>query len=88
MSILSTIFGKSTKGILPVCDVDIKRYIGTWYEIARFPHSFEKGLENVTATYNFRNDEKIEVINSGLKNGVKKIANGVAFYYGKARLHQ
>ena len=60
------IFGRksqnSTKDIASVCDVNILKYIGSWYEIARFPHVFEKGLENVTATYNLKSDGKIEVI--------------------------
>jgi len=71
--------GKSTKDILPICNIDLKRYLGTWYEIARLPNSFEKGLENITATYNLRSDGKIEVINSGIKNGKKEIAKGVAW---------
>ena len=71
--------GKSTKDILPICNIDPKRYLGTWYEIARLPNSFEKGLENITATYNLRSDGKIEVINAGIKNGQKKIAKGIAW---------
>ncbi len=57
MGFFSNLFGKSTKDIERICDVDINRYIGTWYEIARFPHPFEKDLEYVTATYNLLNDE-------------------------------
>ena len=45
-----------------VPEVDLKRYMGTWYEIARFPHSFEKNLAGVTATYTLRGDGKIEVL--------------------------
>lgn len=78
MGIFNSIFGKSTKDILPICDVDIKRYLGTWYEVARFPHPFEKDLEFVTATYNLLSDERIEVINSGVKKGNKKTIKGVA----------
>lgn len=48
-------------------NVDINRYTGKWYEIARFPHPFEKGLVGVTATYNLKSDNSIEVINSGYK---------------------
>lgn len=47
--------------------VDLNKYLGTWYEIARFPHSFEKGLVGVTANYSFRKDGKIRVINKGYK---------------------
>ncbi|PKM90981.1 MAG: hypothetical protein CVU87_00240 [Firmicutes bacterium HGW-Firmicutes-12] len=79
MGIFSSIFGRSTKHIIPICNVDLKRYLGTWYEIARFPHPFEKDLENVTATYNLRSDGRIEVINSGFKNGMKKVVKGVAW---------
>jgi len=48
-------------------DLDINRYLGKWYEIARFDHSFERGLVGVTATYSFRKDGKIKVVNSGFK---------------------
>ncbi len=64
-----------------VSDFDIQRYIGTWYEMARFPHRFEKDLTAVTATYTLRSDGKIDVLNKGYKgspDGEKSIANGVA----------
>ena len=47
--------------------LDVEKYLGTWYEIARFPHSFEKGLVGVTATYSLRKDGKIRVVNQGFK---------------------
>lgn len=50
-----------------VKQLDLNRYLGTWYEIARFPHSFEKDLVGVTATYSLRGDGKITVINQGHK---------------------
>ena len=50
-----------------VKELDLDRYLGTWYEIARFPHSFEKNLVGVTATYSLREDGKIEVLNQGYK---------------------
>lgn len=52
-----------------VKDLDLKQYIGKWYEIARFDNSFEKGLQGVTAEYSFRKDGKIRVKNCGLKGG-------------------
>lgn len=64
-----------------VKELDLNRYLGTWYEIARFPHSFEKDLVGVTATYSLKPNGKIEVINKGyLKtlNGNEKIAKGKA----------
>lgn len=45
--------------------LEIEKYLGQWYEIARFDHSFEKGLVGVTANYSFRKDGKIKVVNSG-----------------------
>lgn len=47
--------------------LDLEKYLGTWYEIARFPHSFEKDLVGVTATYSLRKDGKIRVVNQGYK---------------------
>jgi apolipoprotein D and lipocalin family protein len=49
--------------------VDLKRYVGVWYEIARLPNRFEKNCAaNITATYTQRSDGKIEVINQCQKN--------------------
>ena len=62
----------------PVKSLDLSRYLGTWYEIARFDHSFERGMDNVTAEYLLREDGKIDVINSGWKNGKFKVAEGKA----------
>lgn len=64
-----------------VKDFDIERYLGTWYEIARYDHKFERGLVGVTATYSFRDDGKIKVLNSGFKeslNGKRSDAIGKA----------
>ena len=67
--------------------LDLNRYLGTWYEIARFPHSFEKNLVGVTATYSMRDDGKIRVINQGYKNsldGELSVAEGKAKIPDKA----
>lgn len=64
-----------------VTGVDLNRYLGKWYEIARFDHSFERGLVGVTATYSLRPDGKIKVLNEGYKNdlnGKHKVAVGKA----------
>lgn len=64
-----------------VKQVNLNRYMGTWYEIARFDHSFERGLVGVTATYTLLPNNKIEVINKGHKNtlsGKEKVAKGKA----------
>lgn len=62
----------------PVRSFDLSEYLGTWYEIARFDHSFERGMEGVVAEYLLRDDGKVDVINSGWKNGIYKVANGKA----------
>ncbi len=49
--------------IKSVQTVDLNRYIGSWYEIARYEHKFEKDCKNVTATYSIKENDKIEVIN-------------------------
>jgi apolipoprotein D and lipocalin family protein len=62
--------------------VDVKRYMGTWYEIAKFPQRFQKGLVGVTATYSPLPNGKVRVINSGYKedfNGKLKTAKGKAW---------
>lgn len=52
-------------GIEPVDNFELNRYLGKWYEIARLDHSFERGLEAVSAEYSLRDDGGIRVINSG-----------------------
>lgn len=64
-----------------VKDFDISRYLGKWYEIARYDHFFERGLVGVTADYSLRSDGKIKVVNVGYKDslaGKKSVATGKA----------
>jgi lipocalin len=64
-----------------VKNVDLSKYLGTWYEIARYDHSFERGLVGVSATYSLRPDGKIDVLNQGHKHHLKgklKKAHGKA----------
>jgi len=58
--------------------LDIPRFMGKWYEIARYEHSFEKGMTHVTAEYSLKPDGKIQVINKGIKNGKAKEIVGKA----------
>lgn len=58
--------------------IDLNRFLGKWYEIARFDHSFERGMQKVTAEYSLMPDGKIKVINSGYKNGKFKESVGKA----------
>jgi len=59
--------------------VDINAYLGTWYEIARYEHFFEKGCSNVSATYTLDTDGDIKVLNSCQKDGELTTARGVAY---------
>ena len=60
----------------PLAAFDLNRYLGEWYEIARFDHSFERGVERAKAKYSLKDDGTIEVVNSGIKNGKPKTAVG------------
>lgn len=53
------------KGLEPVQGFEPDRYLGTWYEIARLNHRFERGLSNVTADYSWSDDGTIRVVNRG-----------------------
>lgn len=54
------------------------RFLGDWYEIARFDHSFERGLTCAKASYSLNADGTLTVINSGIRNGRGKTAVGKA----------
>ncbi|MDO4950348.1 MAG: lipocalin family protein, partial [Bacteroidales bacterium] len=58
--------------------LNLNRYLGTWYEIARFDHSFERGLTHAKAQYALNSDGTISVTNSGVKKGKDKITTGKA----------
>ena len=58
--------------------LDIQRFMGRWYEIARYEHRFEKGMTHVSATYTLLGNGKIEVLNEGLKEGKHKQIKGRA----------
>ena len=66
--------------------VDLKKYLGTWYEIARFEHRFQKGCTATTATYSMLSNGDIEVINQchlDHPHGELKKATGVAWVKDK-----
>jgi apolipoprotein D and lipocalin family protein len=63
--------------------LDVQKYLGTWYEIARYDHFFERGLVGVTANYSLREDGLIKVTNSGFKNSLDgKLSQAI----GKAKI--
>ena len=70
------------KHVTPVEHFHLDRYLGTWYEIARLDHSFERGLEKITATYSPREDGGVKVINRGFdtESGKWKEAEGKAYF--------
>ena len=74
------------EGISPVENFDSERYLGKWYEIARLDHSFERGLDNVTAEYIRREDGGLDVINRGFSQPEQswKQAEGRAYFVDKS----
>ena len=61
-----------------VKELDMERFLGRWYEIARFDHRFERNMEYTEAEYSMRDDGNIDVMNTGIKNGKLKTAKGRA----------
>ncbi|WP_334019763.1 lipocalin family protein [Alteromonas sp. S015] len=70
--------------VAPVEGFELSRYLGKWYEIARFDHSFEEGLSEVTATYSMRDDGGVNVINRGFskEETTWDEAEGKAYFVG------
>ena len=70
------------ENIKPVQNFDLNKYLGKWYEIARLDHSFERGLQNVTAEYSIRDDSGVKVVNSGFSNKENewRTAEGKAYF--------
>ena len=63
-----------------VTDLDLDRFMGRWYEIARYDHSFERHLTEVQTIYKRLEDGRIELINRGIdtRTGKEKVARGKA----------
>lgn len=63
----------------PVAEFDLDRYLGTWYEIARYDHRFERGVEQARAEYTLEAPDRIRVVNSGVDaDGKRREAVGKA----------
>lgn len=77
-------------GTEAVTGFDLQRYLGKWFEIARLDHSFERGLDCVTAHYSIREDGGVRVINQGvnLAHGEVKSAEGRAYFIGATDVGQ
>lgn len=59
-----------------VQSLDLNRFMGRWYEIARFDHKFERDMQQVTTIYAIQDNGRVKVINQGLKNGKWKTSEG------------
>ncbi len=77
-------------GTQAVTGFELDRYLGTWYEVARLDHSFERGMSNVTANYSLRDDGGVNVVNRGyiVANGDWDEATGKAYFVGDADIGQ
>lgn len=76
------------ENIKPVDNFKLEKYLGKWYEIARLDHSFERGLDKVTAEYSLRDDGGVSVLNRGysLKENKWKEALGKAYFVERHNL--
>jgi len=70
------------KLVTPVSDFELDRYLGKWYEIARLDHSFERGLNQVSAEYSLKEDGGVKVINRGFSSAENEWqqAEGKAYF--------
>ena len=77
-------------GVEVVTDFELNRYLGTWYEIARLDHRFERGLSRVTANYSMRDDGGVSVVNRGyqLSSEEWEEATGKAYFVGAPDIGQ
>ncbi|WNN43937.1 MULTISPECIES: lipocalin family protein [Winslowiella] len=69
------------KNVTVVEGFQADRYLGTWYEIARLDHPFERGLDHVTATYSQRDDGGLKVVNRGFNAKKQKWQESVGKAY-------
>jgi apolipoprotein D and lipocalin family protein len=69
-------------GVEPVTGFKLDSYLGEWYEIARLDHRFERGLEQVTATYSLHEEGGVRVLNRGrsTEDGEWREAEGRAYF--------
>jgi apolipoprotein D and lipocalin family protein len=83
--ILSTLFLGGCLGmpdnVSPVKDFQLDRYLGKWYEIARLDHSFERGLQQVTAEYTLRDGGGVSVKNRGFSTDKKAWSEAIGKAY-------
>ena len=75
-------------GVSVVTPFDLQRYLGTWLEVARLDHRFERGLSRVSATYSANSDGSVKVLNRGYNagKGTWSEAEGRAVFIGDSRI--
>lgn len=77
-------------GVQVVTGFQLDRYLGTWFEVARLDHRFERGMSNVTANYSMRDDGGVDVVNRGynVAKGEWDEATGKAYFVGDTDVGQ
>ena len=88
--VLLTACTTAPDGVTPVNGFELQRYLGTWHEVARLDHRFERGLSRVTATYSLRDDGGVHVVNRGFNEntGEWEEAIGKAYFTGESDVGQ
>ena len=72
-------------GLQPIAPFDVLRYQGTWFEVARLDHAFERDMRDVTAHYTLQADGSVQVLNRGfdMKRNDWRQAIGKAVFIGE-----
>lgn len=86
LALFALVLGSCTgrpEGVAPIQNFELNSYLGTWYEIGRLDHSFERALEQVRAEYNLLPSGQIQVLNQGYNPQKEKWQKAL----GKARSH-
>jgi len=89
MGIIALLFGSCAtipEGVVAIKPFIKEKYLGKWYEIARFDFKFERGLNNTTAQYSINEDGTIKVVNRGYNYEKKnwEEATGIAKFVGES----
>jgi apolipoprotein D and lipocalin family protein len=87
MGLIGILFGSCStipEGAVAVKPFNKEKYLGKWYEIARFDFKFERNMNNTTAQYSINDNGTIKVVNRGYNYEKKewKEANGIAKFVG------
>lgn len=89
MALLVSIFAlagctKIPEGLQPVQGFVLERFLGTWYEIARLDHKFERGMDNVTTEFSAAGEDGFSIVNRGylVKTGKWTEEQGKGAYVG------